>query len=58
MLADNGANAGLAVSDLPALDGVDAIYLTGYAPLAPAFTSLVFWRWFARINSQGYSNRL
>jgi sugar/nucleoside kinase (ribokinase family) len=35
MLADNGANAGLAVSDLPALDGVDAIYLTGYAPLAP-----------------------
>ena len=35
MLADNGANAGLTVSDLPALDGVDAIYLTGYAPLAP-----------------------
>ena len=35
MLADNGANAGLAISDLPALDGVDAIYLTGYAPLAP-----------------------
>ena len=35
MLADNGANAGLSVSDLPALDGVDAIYLTGYAPLAP-----------------------
>jgi len=35
MLADNGANAGLAVSDLPALDSVDAIYLTGYAPLAP-----------------------
>ena len=35
MLADNGANAGLAISDLPALDGVDAIYLTGYAPIAP-----------------------
>jgi sugar/nucleoside kinase (ribokinase family) len=35
MLADNGANAGLAISDLPALAGVDAIYLTGYAPLAP-----------------------
>ena len=35
MLADNGANAGLEVSDLPALDGVDAIYLSGYAPLAP-----------------------
>ena len=35
MLADNGANAGLKVSDLPALDGVDAIYLSGYAPLAP-----------------------
>ena len=34
MLADNGANAGLDVSDLPALDGVDAIYLSGYAPLA------------------------
>ncbi len=35
MLADNGANAGLDVSDLPAIDGVDAIYLSGYAPLAP-----------------------
>ena len=35
MLADNGANAGLDVSDLPALEGVDAIYLSGYAPLAP-----------------------
>ena len=35
MLADNGANAGLDVRDLPALDGVDAIYLSGYAPLAP-----------------------
>jgi sugar/nucleoside kinase (ribokinase family) len=35
MLADNGANAGLKVSDLPALDDVDAIYLSGYAPLAP-----------------------
>lgn len=35
MLADNGANAGLTISDLPALDGVDAIYLTGYALLAP-----------------------
>ena len=35
MLADNGANAGLSIDDLPALDGVDAIYITGYAPLAP-----------------------
>jgi sugar/nucleoside kinase (ribokinase family) len=35
MLADNGANAGLSIDDLPALDGVDAIYMTGYAPLAP-----------------------
>ena len=35
MLADNGANAGLSLDDLPALDGVDAIYITGYAPLAP-----------------------
>ena len=36
MLADNGANAGLVISDLPSLDGVDAIYVTGYALLAPA----------------------
>jgi sugar/nucleoside kinase (ribokinase family) len=35
MLADNGANAGLTISDLPSLGGVDAVYLTGYAPLAP-----------------------
>jgi sugar/nucleoside kinase (ribokinase family) len=35
MLADNGANAGLSIDGLPALDGVDAIYITGYAPLAP-----------------------
>jgi len=35
MLADNGANAGLSIDDLPALDGVEAVYLTGYAPLAP-----------------------
>ena len=35
MLADNGANAGLELSDLPSLDGVDAVYITGYAPLAP-----------------------
>ena len=35
MLADNGANAGLSIDDLPALDGVNAIYITGYAPLAP-----------------------
>jgi len=35
MLADNGANAGLSIDDLPALDGIDAIYITGYAPLAP-----------------------
>ena len=36
MLADNGANAGLVISDLPSLDDVDAIYVTGYALLAPA----------------------
>jgi sugar/nucleoside kinase (ribokinase family) len=35
MLADNGANAGLTISDLPPLDGIDAVYITGYAPLAP-----------------------
>jgi len=36
MLADNGANAGLNIDDLPPLDGVNAVYLTGYALLAPA----------------------
>lgn len=35
MLADNGANAGLKIGDLPSLDGVDAVYITGYALLAP-----------------------
>jgi sugar/nucleoside kinase (ribokinase family) len=52
MLADNGANAGLAVSDLPALDGVDAIYLTGYAPLAPLSREGVL-EMVRAINSQG-----
>ena len=52
MLADNGANAGLEVSDLPALDGVDAIYLSGYAPLAPLSREGVL-EMVRAINSQG-----
>ena len=52
MLADNGANAGLDVSDLPALDGVDAIYLSGYAPLAPLSREGVL-EMVRRINSRG-----
>lgn len=52
MLADNGANAGLEVSDLPALDGVDAIYLSGYAPLAPLSREGVV-EMVRAINSQG-----
>lgn len=52
MLADNGANAGLEISDLPALDGVDAIYLSGYAPLAPLSREGVV-EMVRAINSQG-----
>jgi sugar/nucleoside kinase (ribokinase family) len=33
MFPDNGANADLEVSDLPALDDVDGVYLSGYALL-------------------------
>ena len=33
MFPDNGANADLDVSDLPPLDGVDGVYLSGYALL-------------------------
>ena len=33
MFPDNGANADLEVSDLPPLDGVDGVYLSGYALL-------------------------
>jgi sugar/nucleoside kinase (ribokinase family) len=35
MFPDNGANSGLHIGDLPALDGFDAIYLSGYSPLDP-----------------------
>lgn len=35
MFPENGANAGLVLEDLPALEGFDAVYLSGYAPLDP-----------------------
>ena len=35
MFPDNGANSGLHIGDLPALDGYNAIYLSGYSPLDP-----------------------
>ena len=35
MFPDNGANSGLHIVDLPALDGYDAVYLSGYSPLDP-----------------------
>jgi len=35
MFPDNGANSGLHIGDLPALDGYDAVYLSGYSPLDP-----------------------
>jgi sugar/nucleoside kinase (ribokinase family) len=35
MFPDNGANSGLHLGDLPALDGFDAVYLSGYSPLDP-----------------------
>lgn len=50
MLAETGANSGLTIEDLPALDGFDAVYLSGYAPLdlrsRPAVMEMV-----ARINA-------
>ncbi len=35
MFPDNGANSGLHIDDLPALDGYDAVYISGYSPLDP-----------------------
>ena len=35
MFPDNGANSGLTLSDLPNLDGFNAVYLSGYSPLDP-----------------------
>ena len=35
MFPDNGANSGLHLNDLPALNGFDAVYLSGYSPLDP-----------------------
>ena len=35
MFPDNGANSGLHIGDLPALENFDAVYLSGYSPLDP-----------------------
>ena len=35
MFPDNGANSGLHIGDLPALNDFDVIYLSGYSPLDP-----------------------
>jgi sugar/nucleoside kinase (ribokinase family) len=35
MFPDNGANSGLHIGDLPPLENLDAIYLSGYSPLDP-----------------------
>jgi sugar/nucleoside kinase (ribokinase family) len=35
MFPDNGANSGLHIGDLPSLDGIGAVYLSGYSPLDP-----------------------
>ncbi|CAB4841217.1 MAG: hypothetical protein F2533_00715 [Actinobacteria bacterium] len=35
MFPDNGANSGLHIGDLPALQGFDAVYISGYSPLDP-----------------------
>jgi sugar/nucleoside kinase (ribokinase family) len=36
MFPDNGANSGLTINDLPDLQGINAVYLSGYSPLDPA----------------------
>ena len=35
MFPDNGANSGLRISDLPELEGFNAVYISGYSPLDP-----------------------
>lgn len=35
MFPDNGANSGLHISDLPELEGFNAVYISGYSPLDP-----------------------
>ena len=35
MFPDNGANSGLQIGDLPALENFDVVYLSGYSPLDP-----------------------
>jgi len=35
MFPDNGANSGLAISDLPELHDYNAVYISGYSPLDP-----------------------
>jgi sugar/nucleoside kinase (ribokinase family) len=42
MFPDNGANSGLHIGDLPALDNFDAVYLSGYSPLDPLSRPGVF----------------
>ena len=39
MFPESGANSGLNLSDLPALDNVSAVYLSGYSLLNPASTT-------------------
>ena len=39
MFPESGANSGLNLSDLPALDGISAVYLSGYSLLNPASTT-------------------
>lgn len=50
MLAETGANSGLMIEDLPSLDGFDAVYLSGYAPLDPRSRPAVM-EMVARINA-------
>ena len=52
MFPDNGANSGLHIGDLPELDGIDAVYLSGYAPLDPLSRSGVL-EMVAKIKSAG-----
>ena len=52
MFPDNGANSGLKLSDLPNLDDVNAVYLSGYSPLDPLSRTGVL-EMIAKIRSAG-----
>lgn len=52
MLSETGANSGLTIEDLPPLDGFDAVYLSGYAPLDPNSRPAIM-EMIARINAAG-----